>query len=483
MSPITISEDRFVRDYSLELRNGSAAVFVGAGLSMPAGFVSWKGLLNIVFNDLNLNPEIEHDLVTIAQYYCNQIGGNKIRLTQRIIDAFKHQAQPTRNHAILASLPISIYWTTNYDKLIETALTDAKKIPDVKFTPDHLETTLSGRNVTVYKMHGDVDHASIAVIVKDDYEKYPYKMSTFLAALRGDLIERTFLFLGFSFTDPNIDYILGRIRGSREENTGRVHYCILKAVGRESGDTDSTLQYKQLKQSYFIKDLLRYNILCVLVDEYTDITRILDRVSLRFKMNSVFISGAGHEYGQFGVDEARVFLHQLSSSISSAGNRVISGFGLGVGDAVINGVLESLENRGKSISEDVLVLRPFPQSATGALSLSDLWTRYRIEIAAVAGIAVFVFGNKLDGDNTVHSSGMEEEFALCHNVGAKLIAIGATGYIASVFHNRIVSNWDEYFPNTTPAFRELYETLGDHNKQLNEHVQTVVKLISILQEN
>ena len=61
-------------------------------------------------------------------------------------------------------------------------------------------------------MHGDVDHASDAIICKDDYEAYPLKMAAFVSALRGDLIEKTFLFLGFSFTDPNIDYILSRVR-------------------------------------------------------------------------------------------------------------------------------------------------------------------------------------------------------------------------------------------------------------------------------
>ena len=37
-------------------------------------------------------------------------------------------------------------------------------------------------------------------------------MSAFISALRGDLIEKTFLFLGFSFTEPSIDYIFSRVR-------------------------------------------------------------------------------------------------------------------------------------------------------------------------------------------------------------------------------------------------------------------------------
>ena len=86
-------------------------------------------------------------------------------------------------------------WTTNYDKLIEKSLEDEKKVPDVKYTVQHLAVTRPERDVVVYKMHGDVDHSDKAVICKDDYEKYPFVMGQFASLLRGDLIEKTFLFV------------------------------------------------------------------------------------------------------------------------------------------------------------------------------------------------------------------------------------------------------------------------------------------------
>jgi hypothetical protein len=71
---------------------------------------------------------------------------------------------------------------------------------------------LSKSRVNVYKMHGDIDRPDEAILTKDDYESYHVKMQPFLNALSGDLISKTFLFLGFSFTDPNLDYILSRGR-------------------------------------------------------------------------------------------------------------------------------------------------------------------------------------------------------------------------------------------------------------------------------
>ncbi|HRH38157.1 MAG TPA: SIR2 family protein [Flavobacteriales bacterium] len=439
MSVEAIPEKRFIREYVAELHNKNAGVFVGAGLSMPAGYVSWKELLKDAFTDLDLNPDAEYDLVTIAQYYCNQVGGNKNALTQKIFSAFKQLKAPQPNHLLLASLPIQVYWTTNYDKLIETALRQVNKTPDVKYNTDHLDQTEPDRDVTVYKMHGDVDHAAKAVISKDDYEKYPVKLLQFVQALRGDLIERTFLFLGFSFTDPNIDYILSRVRAHRDENTGRHHYCILKKVSKADGESDEDLRYKQLKQDYFIRDLKRYNILCVLVDEYADITRLLQKVKDSYRRSSVFVSGSAHEYGAIPENDAKQFIHALSYRIAEKQNRIITGFGLGVGDAVINGTLEFLEKRGKTVSDEDIMMRPFPQFPTGTTGLTEKWTAYRKAIAENGGIAVFLFVRKLVSGALKLVNSMDEEFALCHAARNKLIAVRETGYIAEEFHKRILA--------------------------------------------
>ena len=98
-----------------------------------------------------------------------------------------------------------------------------------------------------------------AIISKDDYEAYPLKMGAFVSALRGDLVEKTFLFLGFSFTDPNIDYILSRVRVQYEQHA-RHHYCIQRKVSKKNGESDEEFKYRELKQDYFIRDLKRFSI-------------------------------------------------------------------------------------------------------------------------------------------------------------------------------------------------------------------------------
>lgn len=478
---MTIPADQFIRDFTNEIRGKNAAIFAGAGLSIPAGFVDWKGLLKEIISDLGLNPENETDYVTLAQYHCNE-KQTRNRLTQTVFNHFAATKVPTENLEILSRLPIHTYWTTNYDKLIETALTNARKVPDVKYTMQQLTVTRPERDAVVYKMHGDIDHPTEVVITKDDYERYPIKMGSFISALKGELISKTFLFLGFSFTDPNIDYILSRVRATYE-NHQRLHFCILRKVAKSEGETPESFEPKRLKQEYFIKDLKRFGIQTVLVSGYQEITEILKRIENRYKRTSILLSGAAHEYGTCNPGEANDFLHKLSYNIVSNGNRIITGFGLGVGSAVINGALASIEKQGKSVSEEQLVMRPFPQIATGNGDLAARWTSYRRSMSSAAGIAIYAFGNKLVDGRTVPSVGMQEEFRIACEAGAKPLPIGCTGYVAETLWNQVLADFDTYYPSAQKSFRELFEQLGKKPHNLDELVTTINKLIQKLQED
>jgi len=481
-----LSEDieakTFLREYLKELHNKNAGVFIGAGMSIPAGYLDWKGLLHEVVVDLKLDPEKEYDLVSVAQYSVNKAGGNKGGLTKRIVDEFMRVKKPQRNHELLAHLPIQVYWTTNYDKLIETALQNAKKVPDVKYTEQQLRVTRPDRDVTVYKMHGDVEHAEKAIISKDDYERYPRTMDSFVRALGGDFIERTFLFLGFSFTDPNIDYILSRVRANHD-GSPRPHYCVMKRVGKKEYGTKKESEYYELRQQYFIKDLARFGIQTVLVDEYKEVTELLEDLATKYKRNSIFISGAAHEYGKWAAKDALDFAHDLSYALASNKNRIITGFGVGIGSAVINGTLKYLDEQGKTISDEDLVMRPFPQVATKGQDLKKLWHSYRESMMSHAGIGVFLFGNKEVAGKTVLSDGLEKEFELCIAAGGKPIVVGATGYMAEQLWQRVIGNWDQYFQGMSATFKKDYMALGKAPKNLGDLTPTITRLVKELQKN
>jgi len=333
--------EAFIRDFLKEIREDNAAIFAGAGLSAPAGFVDWRGLLRPVAEELGLDIEKENDLIAVAQYHCNENRGNRHQLNQLLIEKMTIGAAPTINHRLLARLPISTYWTTNYDRLIETSLKEAGKIADVKYVIPHLATTKSRRDSVVCKMHGDVEHPHDAVLIKDDYEKYHLERGAFVNALSGDLVSKTFLFLGFSFTDPNLDYILSRVRVTFRENQRR-HFCIFKRRVKQPNESDAEFEHAHIRQRLSIEDLKRFNIKTLLIDDYAQITKILARIEQQYRQRTIFISGGAEEYGVWSKQGAEEFLRDLSVALVHQGYRLATGVGLGVGDAIITGAIEQI---------------------------------------------------------------------------------------------------------------------------------------------
>ena len=49
----------FIDRYVKEIKNNSAAMFIGAGFSKSAGYVDWKNLLKDVADDLELDIDKE----------------------------------------------------------------------------------------------------------------------------------------------------------------------------------------------------------------------------------------------------------------------------------------------------------------------------------------------------------------------------------------------------------------------------------------
>ncbi|SFB35699.1 SIR2 family protein [Pseudomonas sp. NFPP24] len=471
---------RLVDTLSKEMAEGNLAIFAGAGFSQGAGFVNWKTLLKPIADELDLDIDKETDLVALAQYHSNANGANRSKLDQMLVTEFSTKVKVTDNHKILARLPIQTYWTTNYDKLIETALEENEKVADAKHTVKQLATTKPKRDAVVYKMHGDVEHASEAVLIRDDYERYHVKMQPYITALSGDLISKTFLFLGFSFTDPNLDYILSRVRIQYAKHQ-RQHYCILRKVSQEKDEDQADFEYRVRKEELFKQELLRFGIKAVYVDDFKEITAILEEIEHRHKRKTIFISGAAHDYSPWSQAESEHFVHDLSKEISKAGYRVISGFGLGIGSAVISGVIEQTIMNGHRLDSDQLILRPFPQSQSGDRPLKELWTEYRRDMLAHAGIAIFLFGNKVNpGGEVVLSNGMREEFDLAVAGGVFVIPIGITGSISAELWKEVIASYDETKYEHGKKITPLLQELGTEGTDLGRAQEVILRLLPLI---
>jgi NAD-dependent SIR2 family protein deacetylase len=112
---MSIERTELLKNYVAAMHEGDAALFIGAGMSRPAGFVDWKGLLRNCAKELDLDIDREHDLVAVAQYYLNRRSSDRSRLNQILKDEFDKPIESTKSHEVIARLSISTIWTTNFD--------------------------------------------------------------------------------------------------------------------------------------------------------------------------------------------------------------------------------------------------------------------------------------------------------------------------------------------------------------------------------
>lgn len=439
------SINELIRNYTKAIQERNAAIFAGAGLSRPSGYVDWKNLLRPLAQEIDLDVDKENDLVSVAQYYRNR-RSTRGSINQTIVDAFSKDATTNENVKIVTRLPISTYWTTNYDHLLEEGLRESNRKPDVKITQEQLAFTVPGRDAVVYKMHGDVSFPADAVLTKDDYETYECKRPLYRTALKGDLVSKTFLFIGFSFEDPNLDYVLSQIHSLIGENK-RDHYCFFKKLEKTLGETDEEFNYRKIKQRLREEDLSRYGIQAVIVDEYSQITDILKTIERAVKRRNVFIAGSADRYdGAWDQAAAERFSYLLAKELVRNGYKVISGFGRGViSSSIINGALSEIyENKYKHM-EECLSLRPFPLNIDNPDDKRANHTKYRQTILEEAGVSVFLFGNKMEGKDVINATGCLEEFEISKAMGKMIIPVGSTGYAAKAIMDEIRGDLDSKY--------------------------------------
>jgi hypothetical protein len=469
--------ESFITHFVTELEENNAAIFAGAGLSTSAGYVNWKELLKPFAVELNIDIEKENDLIGIAQYFLNDNGRH--RISQHLLDNIATCREPTENHNIMARLPILIYWTTNYDKLLEQALESARKTPDVKYTINHLSLTKSKRDAIIYKMHGDIDHPDSTVLTRDDYEKYANERAPYITALSGDLVSKTFLFLGFSFSDPNLDYIMSRVRGYFKEHQ-RQHYCIFRKCNRSDYDTEDEYTQATVKQDLMIKDLKRFQVKALLVEEYSDITQILNKIEKIYKSKSIFLSGSANEFGEWDQPEVEEFLYKLGELLVERNYKISSGIGLGIGNAFITGAIKAVYDKHNGRVVDYLNMKPFPQFIKDEELRKRTWRKYRYEIVGSAGIAIFFMGNKIINGEVALAEGMKEEFDIAIELGLIPIPIGCSGYMANELWQFVDRNIQDYFDSTNKKLISAFKKLNDKVDKPEQIISNILDILELV---
>ena len=460
---------RFIKDFTQALQTETASVFLGAGISKENGLVNWKDLVRNLGNEIGLNVDKENDLISVLQYYKNRSGNANIicnEITEKLLGGNKGSSLLD----CITKLPIKSYWTTNYDDLLVDCLSkrNNRNYIDVKICNEDFTKIIPNRITTIYKIHGDISRPYEAIITKDDYERFEQTHQAFITALKGELVSKTFAFIGYSFRDPDFEHILSSIRVLLESHV-KTHYCFMRRINMENyrdkngAFNSEDYSYDLNKQELRIEDLKRYGIQTILVDDYSELKHIFDIINRKYLMNRIFISGSARKYGTFQNNE--LFLHDLGYQLVKSHFKVASGFVQGVGPEIINGVLDAI-TEDKLPLEEYMQIKHLPSiNGDNSYMLAETKQYYQNNMIEEAGIVLFLYGNNYYDGILSNSKGVLKEFRKAKELNRIIIPIASTGFAAKQILEEIETENAKTgaFSYLKPYFN-LLKTISDPNK-------------------
>lgn len=196
------------------IRDGECVLFVGSGLSAGAGLPGWQVLVGKLAAELGLPQAAQGTTdyaLDVAELYRQERGSERLAALIRA-EFGGTRAKPTLAHYLLMGMGIRHVITTNYDSLLERTLTALRRDPvKVLKEADVARTGETGTHFVV-KFHGDAEQSDDGIVLsRADYENFFEDHPAMTALLEGLLLNQTFLFVGYSLSDPNFRQIYSRI--------------------------------------------------------------------------------------------------------------------------------------------------------------------------------------------------------------------------------------------------------------------------------
>lgn len=219
------------------IKSGNCVIFVGAGISQAAGLPGWQKLMEMIASSCNV--DFEADLRKLAGKIENKIG------RQRLIEELRKHLpfkRPTDLHHLLTSLPVNDWVTTNYDDLLERTFGHDGIAYTTLFNPQQLGFKSLKYVKQILKLHGDFNNPTNIIITEDDYVRHYTKSSLILNTFELLRAQNTFLYLGYSMRDPELNFIISHV----ESQLGNVtHPMFAVFFDDESVQQASSMELKK----------------------------------------------------------------------------------------------------------------------------------------------------------------------------------------------------------------------------------------------
>jgi hypothetical protein len=195
-------------------------LFAGAGVSMLAGLPDWNALLSQMAESvrsvdaMTANHMVQYvakgSLTKAADYFWltdDVLDGDKQATLKKLLGTYDSKSLEP-----LALLPFKGALTTNFDRAILDAMAVArKKVPrDYRLGDATFSMAVWESELYVARIHGCIEAPQSMVLSESQFNRL-LESSPYIDLLTQTFLHKPVLFLGFSFYDPAIKYVLEQI--------------------------------------------------------------------------------------------------------------------------------------------------------------------------------------------------------------------------------------------------------------------------------
>lgn len=211
-----LEDFRFINNSML---NNELVVFVGAGVSMGSGLLSWNTLVKKIGDHLDISDDSFSDNTIIPQLYYNSRG--KKDYNELIHDLLlKPNVKPNDIHRCLAKINPRYIITTNYDDLIEQAFSESGIFLDI--IEKDTDLPYAHTDHMLIKMHGGFKYDNF-VLKEDDYLHYSDNFTLISSYIKALFARYTVLFVGYSYSDPDTKQLFSWVKNILKEDQQRAY--------------------------------------------------------------------------------------------------------------------------------------------------------------------------------------------------------------------------------------------------------------------
>ena len=221
------------RNLAQKLKHRQITLVVGKGVSQlcprndgnPSRLPLWDDLSDRIAHSAGLDPDRLGPETDALDIVAQQKGRSFLERLVREA-CYDHEYDLSHAHRSMEDLPWHEIVTTNLDRLLQRL--DGGLLPIFK-EPGPAEPT-AGEKRRLIHLHGTLDHPG--VLTSEDFRGLHRKRPWIRRYLLGELLSRTFLFVGFGFRDPDFTSLLESIGAFAKDQDQRL-YAWMREVDQQ----------------------------------------------------------------------------------------------------------------------------------------------------------------------------------------------------------------------------------------------------------